>query len=41
MAAGGEGCGKEVSNKLDTHSHQTERITQVHPADSHAENRKM
>jgi len=40
MAAGGEWCGKG-NNNLDTYSDQTQRITQVHPADSCAENKKM
>jgi len=26
---------------LDTHTDQTQRITRVHPADSHAETKKM
>jgi hypothetical protein len=33
------GVEKEISNNLDTHSDQTQRITQVQPADSHAENK--
>jgi hypothetical protein len=41
MAAVVKGEEKEISNNLDTHSDQTQRITQVHPADSHAEPKKM
>ena len=40
MAAGGERCGKG-NNILDTYSDQMQRITQVLPADSRAENKNM
>jgi len=39
MAAGGEWC--EKGNNLDTYRDQMQSITQVHPADSHAENKQM
>jgi hypothetical protein len=38
VVRGGE---KEMSNNLDTHSDQTQHVTQVHPADSNAETKKM
>jgi hypothetical protein len=31
----------EISNNLDKHSDQKKRITQVHPADSHAKSKKI
>jgi len=40
MAAGGERC-RKGNNNLHTHSDQTQRITQVLPADSRAENKMM
>jgi len=39
-AGGGEWC-RKGNNNLDTYSDQMHRITQVLPADSHAENKKM
>jgi hypothetical protein len=32
---------KEIGKNVDTHSDQTQRITQVHHADSHAETKKI
>jgi len=40
MAASGEWC-RKGNNILDTQSDQTQRIRQVHPADSRAENKMM
>ena len=41
MAARCEGCGRGISNNLDTHTDWTQNIREVHPADSNAEIKMM